>query len=76
MPTWLINLFVTIAIKIGVPWLIKKFPWIPSNVVDVINELIDELKKPEVSNSVAKKQAIRKVKALYQVSKPSDLVRE
>lgn len=62
MPTWLINALVGIAIKIGVPWLVKKFPWIPKEIVDIINELVEQLKNPNVSNSVAKKTAMRQVK--------------
>jgi len=62
MPTWLINVLVTAAVKIGVPWLIQKFPWIPKEVVEIINQLVEQLKNPNVSNSVAKKTALKEVK--------------
>lgn len=62
MPTWLINALVVIAVKIGMPWLIQKFPWIPKEIVDVINQLVEQLKNPNVSNSVAKKIALKEVR--------------
>lgn len=63
MPAWIINLLVTLAIKLGLPWVIKKLPWIPAEVINIIEELLGDLKSPEKSNSASKKVAIRKVKA-------------
>lgn len=74
MPQWLIAFLLNIAIKIGVPALIKYLPWIPKEVVDIINMLLDELKKPEVSNSSAKKKALKAVRDLQVSPGPQDLV--
>lgn len=68
MPTWLLNLLIQLAIKIGVPALIKYFPKVPAEIIVIINELLDSLKKPDVSNSAAKKVAIAKVREQLQVS--------
>lgn len=62
MPAWLLQILITIAIKIGVPALLKYFPGVPQQVVDIINQLLDSLKDPKQSNSAAKKIAISSVK--------------
>ena len=63
MPSWLINALVSIAIKVGLPWVIQNFPGIPQQVIDIINELLKNLQDPSQSNSAAKKQALAAVKA-------------
>ena len=62
MPAWLIQLLISLAIKIGLPALIKYIPQIPSEVVQIIEELLNNLKKPDVSNSAAKKTAQLRVR--------------
>lgn len=61
MPVWLINILVNIAIKVGLPWVVQKFPKLPQEIVDIISELLEQLKNPNISNSVANKQAIARV---------------
>lgn len=39
MPAWLISLLVSLAFKIGMPLLLKRFPGIPQWVVDIILKL-------------------------------------
>lgn len=62
MPTWLIPIIVNLAIKLGVPALVKWLPWIPQAVLDAITELLNNLKDPSVSNSAAKKTAMVNVR--------------
>lgn len=62
MPTWLINIIVTLAVKVGLPWVVQKFPKMPQEIIDIISQLLEQLKNPTVSNSVAKKQALTRVK--------------
>jgi hypothetical protein len=65
MPAWLISLLVSLAVKVGVPILIKKLPWIPKEVVDIITKLIEDLEKaptPE-SKKEAKALALKQVRA-------------
>lgn len=54
--------------------LLKFFPAIPKEVMDIIDQLLSDLKKPEVSNSSAKKKALRAVKSLQVAPKPGDLI--
>lgn len=61
MPSWLIPILVNLAIKLGVPALVKYLPWIPQAVIDAINELLNALKDPNKSNSQARKEAMVKV---------------
>lgn len=76
MPTWLILLLIKLAIKFGSAWLLKKFPWLPKEVQDIIEWLLEQLKKPNVSNSVAKKKAIHNIKACYGIGCPIDLKKD
>ena len=62
MPNWLLQIIVTLAIRVGVPELVKLFPKIPQEVIDIINKLLDALNNPTVSNSSAKKMAISQVR--------------
>lgn len=74
MPSWLISLLVNLAIKIGFPYLIKLIPGIPQAILDIIQKLLEELQKPQVSNSAAKKTAIASIRKELQVSpQPGDL---
>lgn len=62
MPAWLVPIVVQIAVKFGVPWLLKVIPGIPQVVIDIINDLLNKLADPTQSNSAAKKDAIDKIK--------------
>lgn len=73
MPGWLISLLATLAIKFGIPWIIKKWPGIPQQVIDIINELLSKLNDPNQSNSAAKKVAIFKIKECTGVGCPPKL---
>lgn len=63
MPAWLIQIIVTLAIKFGVPYIVKLFPKIPDQVIDIIDTLLEQLKDPNVSDSSAKKTALYSIKA-------------
>jgi len=67
MPGWLINIIVTIAVKVGLPWVIKKFPGIPQEILAVIVQLIEDLNNPGKSNSVSRKVALSRVSKLCTV---------
>ena len=68
MPAWLLSMLIELAIKIGVPALIKYVPWIPQEVVAIINSLLEQLNNPKVSNSMAKKSARAKIRKALQVT--------
>lgn len=63
MPVWLIQILITLAIKFGLPWILKKFPSIPPEVIKIIEELIQKLEghKEEQKALVAeaKKKALQ-----------------
>lgn len=45
MPAFLLDLLISLALKFGVPWLLSKFPFLPSNLKDILQQLIDDVKK-------------------------------
>lgn len=57
MPAWLIKALVDIAISIGVPALIKYLPWIPKEVVQIIEKLVEALKG---SNDPSERRELKK----------------
>lgn len=65
MPSWLIPL-IKLAIQIGSPYLLELLKkWIsklPVEVIAIINELIGDIKNPDIPNSVAKQAASQKLK--------------
>lgn len=73
IPSWLLAL-IKLAIQIGSPYLldlVKK--WIgnlPAEIVDIINELIKNIKDPAVSTRDAKRNALEKVKECSGVACP------
>lgn len=40
MPQWLITLLVKLAVAVGIPYLAKKFPNLPKEVWDMIEQII------------------------------------
>jgi len=64
MPSWLIKILIEIALTIGLPpfleWLMKKFPWLPRDVVDKLVEIIK--KYLEAIEGVKDRTAIKALK--------------
>lgn len=58
MPFWL-TIIINLALRFGVPWLLKKFPFLPPNIREIIEKLIGDLdvKKAEKKELVAKAKA-------------------
>lgn len=75
MPFWVLIL-IRLAIKLGLPWLITKFPWIPKEIIAIIEKLIGEIKtaKYEQKNTVraAKRRALDRCAG---VACPTDLTK-
>lgn len=65
MPPFLLNIIISFAIKFGLAWLVKRFPGIPQEVIDIIEKLLGGLKSAESPDEKAmlKRQAMRDVKA-------------
>lgn len=56
MPSWLIQLLVTLAGQFGIPWLTEKFKWVPKEfwqiVMDVLKHIQDAPNKDEAIKNV------------------------
>jgi hypothetical protein len=59
MGGWLISLIISFALRFGLAWLVKRFPWLPPGVVEILEELLTNLKMKKME----KKQAVREAKA-------------
>ncbi len=62
MPAWLIGWIISIAVKLGLAWLVKRFPNLPPGIVVIIEDLLNNLKNPEVDKKEAKKAARQAIK--------------
>lgn len=62
MAPWL-SILISIAVKLGIPWLLKAFPWIPASVVAEVQALIDALTQQKLANKRARKEKIAAAKA-------------
>lgn len=60
IPAWLLKLLITIAVNLGLPWLLKAFPWIPKAVIDAIEAALNEIKPVKAQLKDAKQAAIEK----------------
>lgn len=83
MPSWLvtiiINYILPLAVKLGIPMLLKKFPNLPPEIQQIIEDLIKHLTdpvKPAEEKKVAKREAARKLKQLRSLQGASDIVKE
>lgn len=65
MPAWLIQLIITLAVKFGLPWILKKFPGIPPEVMKVIEELLGNLATHKEEKAKLVAEAKEKVAACY-----------
>ena len=63
MPAWILSMIIPLAIRLGVSFVLKRFPGIPPEVRAILESLQLKLKTPGVSNSGAKKQAVADFKA-------------
>lgn len=62
MPYW-VRILVSIAVRLGIPWLLKAFPGIPAEVIAQIQALIEELTQAKKQLRANRKKRIREVKA-------------
>ena len=76
IPSWLYAL-IKLAIQVSSPFLlevIKKYATkLPAEVIDLIDDFIDSLLNPKVSNSAARKSAIGKLKQCKGIACPPEL---
>jgi len=80
MPAWLLKILVDyllpFAVQFGVPWLISKFPWLPSSVAQVLNDLIEKIKKAngDKKEAIALAKSEAKLKLRRGIGSPPELV--
>ena len=58
MPAWLVELLVNLALKVGIPFLVEKFNWIPVEFWRVVQDLLSH-----VNDHPNKQEAIQNVRA-------------
>jgi hypothetical protein len=56
MPKFIIDLLVKLAVAVGLPWLMKKFPGLPAEIWAIVEELLKY-----VQNAENKPEAVRQV---------------
>jgi hypothetical protein len=61
MPVWL-SILISIAVKLGMPWLLKLFPWLPASIAVEIQSLIGSLTKAKRAHRLHQKDKIRSAK--------------
>lgn len=62
MPIWLWKLIFSIALKLGVPFLLKRFPWVPKEVLQILEELMSDLKLSKATKRTAYSRAKTKMR--------------
>lgn len=67
IPQWLVTLLVALAKKVGLPLLLKLWPGLPSEVVQLIDAILSF-----VHGSPDKPAAVRKVKESLTTEKPCE----
>lgn len=63
MPIWLINIIISFALKLGMAFLLKKFPGIPDEIRQIIQEMIDAIKSSPGDKDEIVKNAKVKIKS-------------
>lgn len=65
MPAWIIQLIVSLAVRLGLPWVLKRFPFIPAEVQKIIEELVKNLTEHKSEKKVLVSKAKQKISACY-----------
>lgn len=73
MPSWLIIIIIQLAVKFGLPQLIKLFPKLPVEVVQIVNDLLAKLADHKEEKVSMKKEAVVKIKECLGVACPTDI---
>lgn len=64
MPAWIINIIITLAVRFGLPWLLKLLPWLPAEAERVIEELLENLKIHRAEKKEVVSAAKEKIKTV------------
>lgn len=63
MPSWFWTFLIDLAVKLGLPWLMAKFPWLPKELKDIIEELLKNIGQLNDQKVLAVRTAKRKIRA-------------
>lgn len=61
IPAWLLNILIKLAVSIGLPWLMKKFPGLPAEVWAILEEILKHVNSSD-DKAAAVKQVREKVR--------------
>lgn len=74
MPAWLLSFLISLAIKLGMPFLLKLFPNLPPGIAAIIQKLIEDLSAHSATKTALVAQAKTDIKqACSGVGCPTDL---
>lgn len=71
MPGWIIDLLVKLAVSLGLPWLMKKFPGLPAEIWAILEDILNHIHGAP-DKEAAVKQIREKVSECTGISCPSD----
>lgn len=77
MPGWLISLLISLVLKLGVPWLLRRFPGLPPGIREILEKLIEDLRQAKADKQELVKKAKQDIKDKCSgVGCPTDLKRD
>lgn len=47
MPTWILHMLIDLAVKLGLPYLMKRFNWLPAEIWVVIEDILAHVKNAQ-----------------------------
>ncbi len=65
MPGWLIGWVISLLVKFGLAWLVKKLPWLPPEVIELLRELLSIKQDPNKSDQekrMAERETRRRIR--------------
>lgn len=62
MPAFLINLLITLAIRFGIPLILRRFPGLPAGVKEILEEFLESLKVNRRDRKAAEERAKARLK--------------
>lgn len=75
MPFW-VSILVTLALKFGLPWLLKRFPWIPVEVREIVEDAVKKVNELKRAKEEAIQGARERAKECYGTGCPPNTIRE
>ena len=61
MPSWLLKILIELAMKVGIPFLVEHFKFVPANVWQIIKDIISH-----IDGAPDKERAVKEIRAQLQ----------